>query len=218
MLKNIERFFSPFENLWYISFQGIGSTDQCTSNSANSFLHQIRGWDGPWPQTPTVIFWFHWSPCSLAEVRSKNLVIREDLMQRAVLLAERFCLCRGCNEWKVRRRFTRGCKEGYHTPIPIFAFQTMAVLQYRCWHFPLDCWCRDPYRTLRSWAKQPGNRTPENAEQEQKWIDARGELGSFWALGYRWVNYGEFLDGLFMNIISWSITRFFVKFYWIMGY
>jgi hypothetical protein len=202
---------------------------------------------------------FHWSPSSLAEVRSKNLVIREDLMQRAALLAERFCPCRGCNEWKVRRHvknvaakkvgyppipkgwygygsipistifrgmnihlpailmFTRGTRVLTHSHI-VFCIQTMAVLQYRCWHFPLDCWCRDPYRTLRSWAKQPGNRTPENAEQEQKWIDARGELGSFWALGYRWVNYGEFLDGLFMNIISWSITRFFVKFYWIMGY
>ena len=55
---------------------------------------------------------------------------------------------------------------------------------------------RTLYRTLRSWAKQPGNRTPENAEQEQKWIDARGELGSFWALGYRWVNYGWILGWL----------------------
>lgn len=152
---------------------------------------------------PTVIFCFHWSPSSLAEVRSKHLVIREDLMQRAVLLAERFCLCRGCNEWKVRRHFTCGKKVGY-PPVPKgwYRFlQNMAVLlESRCWHFPLDCWCRDLFRTLRSWAKHPGNRTPENAEQEQKWIDTRGELGSFWALGYQWM-------GELRWILGWLIYK-----------
>ena len=48
--KTLSVFFSPFENLWYISFQGIGSTDQCTSNSANSFFasdQRLR-----WPLAP----------------------------------------------------------------------------------------------------------------------------------------------------------------------